>query len=299
MQWINKLERKFGKYAIKNLIVYILGAYAIGYVLHFMDRLGITPGIYSILAMDPEAICHGQVWRLVTWVCTVPQSPSLFLIFMFMFYFWIGRTLENVWGTFRYNLFIFMGLIMMTIAPMLIYLITGLIGGFDQAISLSSSTYYLNLTSFLAFAAIFPDQQVYFMFLIPVKMKWLAILDGVLLSWNVIQYIMLAVAAQSPATTVFAISGAVSILLSVANFLVFFLATRNYQKYSPKEVKRKRNYKKQVKASTAGHGGARHYCAICGRTELTNPELQFRFCSKCKGNLEYCSDHIFTHEHKK
>ena len=299
MQWINKLERKFGKYAIKNLIVYIMGAYAIGYVLYFMDRLGITPGIYSILAMDPAEICHGQIWRLVTWVCTVPQSPGPFLIFMFMFYFWIGRTLENVWGAFRYNLFIFMGLILMTIAPMLIYLITGLIGGFDQAISLSSSTYYLNLTSFLAFAAIFPDQQVYFMFLIPVKMKWLAILDGVLLGWNVIQYIMLAVAAQSSATTVFAISGAVSILLSVANFLVFFLATRNYQKYSPKEVKRKRNYKKQVKASTAGHGGARHYCAICGRTELTNPELQFRFCSKCKGNLEYCSDHIFTHEHKK
>ena len=297
MQWINKLERKFGKYAIKNLIIYILGAYAIGYVLYFMDRLGIAPGIYSILAMNPAAICHGQVWRLVTWVCTVPQSPSLFLIFMF--YFWIGRTLENVWGTFRYNLFIFMGLITMTIAPMLIYLITGLIGGFNQAISLSSSTYYLNLTSFLAFAAIFPDQQVYFMFLIPVKMKWLAILDGVLLGWNVIQYILLAVAVQSQADRVFYISGAVSILLSVANFLVFFLATRNYQKYSPKEVKRKHNYKKQVKASTAGHGGARHYCAICGRTELTNPELQFRFCSKCKGNLEYCSDHIFTHEHKK
>ena len=185
MKPMSKFERKFGKYAIPHLTNILIICYAVGYFLYYFAN-----PLLDYLTLNPYAILHGQVWRLVTWVCTVPQSPSLFLIFMFMFYFWIGRTLENVWGTFRYNLFIFMGLIMMTIAPMLIYLVTGLIGGFDQAISLSSSTYYLNLTSFLAFAAIFPDQQVYFMFLIPVKMKWLAILDGVLLGWNVIQYII-------------------------------------------------------------------------------------------------------------
>lgn len=85
MHWMNKLERKLGKYAIKNLIVYILGAYVIGYVLYFLDYFQMVPGIYRLLEMDPAAICHGQVWRLVTWVCTVPQSPSLFLVFMFIF----------------------------------------------------------------------------------------------------------------------------------------------------------------------------------------------------------------------
>lgn len=299
MQWMKKLERKFGKYAIKNLIVYILGAYVIGYILYFVDAFGIIPGIYSILAMDPEAICHGQVWRLVTWICTVPQSPSLLLIFMFLFYFWIGRTLENAWGSFRYNVFIFMGLILMTITPMLIYVITGCISGFENAVSLSASTYYLNLTSFLAFAVLFPNERVYFMYIIPVKMKWVAILDGVMLAWNVVSYVIAAITTSLPTTRIFAISGAVSILLSVANFLIFFLATRNYQKYSPKQMKRKHQYQKQVKSAAAAHKGARHYCAICGRTELTNPELQFRFCSKCSGNLEYCSEHIYTHEHKK
>lgn len=299
MRFMKKLERKFGKYAIKNLIIYILGAYAIGYVLYFMDILGILPGIYSLLAMDPEAICHGQVWRLVTWICTVPQSPSLFLIFMFMFYFWIGRTLEQAWGSFRYNVFVFMGLILMTVTPMLIYGITGLISGFENAVSLSASTYYLNLTSFLAFAVLFPNERVYVMGILPIKMKWLAILDGVMLAWNVVSYLVAAITVSTPTIRIFAISGAVSILLSVANFLVFFLMTRNYQKYSPKQMKRKYQYRKQVKSASANHKGARHYCAVCGRTELTNPELQFRFCSKCNGNLEYCSEHLYTHEHKK
>ena len=167
MRWINKLERKVGNRAIKNLIAYVLGAYAIGYLFYFLDLWNIVPGIYDMLGMNPALICRGQVWRLVTWVCTVPQSPSIFLIFMFMMYYWIGRTLENVWGAFRYNLFIFMGLILMTITPMVIYLVSGLAVGFDQALNLSASTYYLNLTSFLAFATIFPDQQVYFMFILP------------------------------------------------------------------------------------------------------------------------------------
>lgn len=295
MHWMNKLERKLGKYAIRNLIIYILGAYAVGYIFYYMEALGIAPGIYSILLMDPEAICHGQVWRLVTWVCTIPQQSGFFLIFMFIMYYWIGRTLEQTWGTFRYNLFIFMGLILMTVGPMLIYLVSGLILGFDSALNLSSSTYYLNLTSFLAFATVFPNQQVYFMFILPIKMKWLAILDALLLAWEVVQYAFLAIAV--PQQMFFCISQIVMILLSVANFLIYFLATRNYKKISPKEIRRKQKFQKAVRQATPQ--GSRHYCAVCGRTEQTNPELQFRFCSKCKGNLEYCQEHLFTHEHRK
>lgn len=295
MHWMNKLERKIGKFAIKHLIVYILAAYVVGYLFYFLDIFGVLPGIYSMLEMDPAAICRGQVWRLVTWVCTNPQSPSLFLIFMFMLYYWIGNTLENIWGTFRYNVFIFMGLILMTIAPMLIYLVTGLMFGFGNALSLSASTYYLNFTSFLAFATIFPNQQVYFMFFIPIKMKWLAIIDAVFLVIQIGQYALLAYA--QPAYAVYCISTIVSILLSVTNFIVYFLATRNYKRISPKEIKRKRKYHKQVREAKVR--GTRHYCAICGRTEESNPELQFRFCSKCNGNLEYCNEHLFTHEHKK
>ncbi len=263
MHWMNKLERKFGRYAIKNLIIYILGAYAVGYVFYYMEVLGIIPGIYEMLAMDPEAICHGQVWRLVTWVCTVPQQPGFFLIFMFLMYYWIGRTLEQVWGTFRYNLFIFMGLILMTVGPMLIYLVSGLIMGFDHALSLSASTYYLNLTSFLAFATIFPDQQVYFMFILPVKMKWLAILDAALLLWQVVQNLMVAIAM--PIYRISCISTIVMIVLSVANFLIYFFATRNYKQISPKEIKRKRQFKKKVRQATPP-GYSRNASLACSKS---------------------------------
>ena len=105
MHWMNKLERKIGKYAIKHLIVYILVAYAIGYILQLF-----SPGLFSLLTMNPAAICHGQVWRLITWVCTPPEGLSIFTIFMFMLYYWIGKTLEDVWGAFRYNLYMFMGI---------------------------------------------------------------------------------------------------------------------------------------------------------------------------------------------
>lgn len=290
MHWMNKLERKLGKYAIKNLILYILGAYAVGYIIMLF-----SPEAYYFISMDPKAICHGQVWRLVTWVCTPPGGLSVFTIFMFLFYYWIGQTLESVWGAFRYNIYMFMGILFMTLGPVLIYLATGLLWGFDQAWNLSTSTEYLNWTSFMAFATIFPNHEVYFMFVLRVKMKWLAIAEGVVLGYLFLQNLIFAI--RYPDLTSGCLSVDVTILLSVANFLIYFLTTRNYKQISPKEVKRKRKYRKQVKEATAR--GTRHYCAVCGRTEATNPELQFRFCSKCKGNLEYCSDHLFTHEHKK
>ena len=177
MNFINKLERKFGKYAISNLIAYVLGAYAIGYIV-----LLINPKLYMMLTLSPADICRGQVWRLFTWICTVPQEISIFLIFMFLFYYWIGRTLERYWGTFRYNLYMFSGYLFMTIGAMLMYFISGLISGWDLAINISMSTYYINLASFLAFATLFPDVQVYFMMILPIKIKWLAIVDGIYLA---------------------------------------------------------------------------------------------------------------------
>lgn len=98
--------------------------------------------------------------------------------------------------------------------------------------------------------------------------------------------------------------GRVAVIASVLNFLVFFFGTRNYKRVDPRDIHRRHEYKRKVNAArqNAGYHNAggqisRHKCAICGRTELTNPELEFRFCSKCNGNYEYCQDHLFTHKH--
>ena len=295
MHWMEKLERKFGKYAIPNLIIYILVAYGIGYVLILF-----SPDFYEMLQMNPAAIFHGQVWRLVTWITCIPESLDIFTVLMFMFYYWIGKTLEGIWGSFRYNVYMFLGIILTGLGPILMYLVIGVMYGFSTAnlygASLTSSTYYINLTSFLAFALIFPNQEVYFMFIFRVKMKWLAIADGVLLAYSFLSNIGYAVRASSGEVRLYAISRAVCLLCSVASFLIYYFSTRNYKRFSPKEVKRRHKYHKQVRE--AKDRGTKHYCAICGRTEVSNPELQFRYCSKCKGNLEYCNDHLFTHQHK-
>ena len=148
---LNKIERKVGKYAIKNLIYYILGGYLLGYIFYFTNS---AFGIYDFIVLDPALVMKGQVWRLFTWVCTIPQGISIFILFMFLLYFFIGKSLENNLGAFKYNMYIFSGWFFMTAGAMAFYWITGY--------SMNVSTYYINLTSFLAFAVLFPDTRIYF-----------------------------------------------------------------------------------------------------------------------------------------
>ena len=297
MNFLNKLDRKIGKYAIPNLINYLLIGYGIGYVLQLF-----SPSVYIMLQLNPEAVMHGQVWRLFTWILTTPQDLGFFTIFMFLFYYWIGHTLENYWGTFRYNMYMLSGYFIMTLGAMIIYWITYVVSKGQFGISLSMSTYYVNMASFLAFATLFPDVQVYFMMILPIKIKWLAIVDGIYLGYTCFYYIgyffqrtgnMNEITRLAYANVCF--SQSASIILSVLNFLIFFFATRNLKKYSPREMRRKHAYQRQTRQAVQSI--AKHKCAICGRTSESNPELSFRFCSKCEGTYEYCLDHIFTHEH--
>ncbi len=275
------MEKKYGRYAIKNLIIYLLAAYALGYVL-----LLTAPTVYGYLELNPALVMKGQVWRLITWVCTVPESFSFFILFMFMFQYFIGSSLERYWGSFRYNCYIFSGIFFMTISTMIVYWITG--------ISMSPSTYYINMASFLAFAVCFPDVQVYFMMIIPLKIKWLAIIDVIYMAYEFIavgQYSVYGAAGQK---LVWATR--VSIIVSVLNFILFYFGTRNMKRFAPKEMHRKYTYKKSVKAASPA-GGTKHKCAICGRTEKDGDNLVFRYCSKCNGNYEFCQDHLYTHKH--
>ena len=141
------------------------------------------------------------------------------------------------------------------------------------------STYYVNMSIFLAFAATYPNMQVLLFFFIPIKIKILGIIYGALLIY---QFIIGGIADR------FVIAA------SLMNFIVFFFTSRGRIHMSPKQVKRRQEFRKEVKKTTKI---TRHKCAICGRTDESNPELEFRFCSKCNGNYEYCQDHLFTHTH--
>jgi len=149
------------------------------------------------------------------------------------------------------------------------------------------STYYINMSILLAFAATFPNVQVLLMFIIPVKMKWMGIVYGVMLVLQLLN------GTGLPMGDLFYRS---AIAVSLLNFVIFYVKSRNKIHMTPKQMKRRQQFKQEVKKSTKI---TRHKCAVCGRTEEDDPNLEFRFCSKCEGNYEYCQNHLFTHEHVK
>jgi len=284
---MSKFEKKFGKYAIENLTLFIIAAYVIGYVILAIDtRYNLN--LVLKLSLDPYQILHGEVWRLFTWILIPPASLDFFTIIMLFFYYSIGTALERTWGAYRYNVYLFSGMGFTVLSAFLYLGYLYLTGGDGASISLSTlfyslnfSTYYINLSIFLAFAATYPEAQVLLMFVIPVKMKWMAILDIVLL---VAEFMMGGVATK------FVVGAA------LLNFVVFYLTNKNMSHMSPKQIKRRAEFQQEVKRSTPI---TRHKCAICGKTEKDDEGMAFRFCSKCNGNYEYCSDHLFTHEHVK
>jgi len=282
MQFLNKMERRFGRYAIPGLMKYLIICYVIGYILEYT-----APNVLNYLTLEPYLIFHNlQIWRLISWVLVPPTSSNIiFVVIMLILYYQLGTALEQTWGAFRFNLYIFGGIIFTIIGSLILFVIYGVntpisIGG-------SFSTYYINMTIFLAFAVCYPDTRVMLYFIIPIKMKWMAVVYAVLIAYSFV--------------VTGSWSGRVAIIASVLNFLIFFAVTRNLKTTSPKEFRRKQNYKRQVNQSRQNRQksaeGAIHRCAICGRTELDDPSLQFRYCSKCNGNYEYCQDHLFTHKH--
>ena len=178
MNWINKLERKFGRYAISNLMLYVTIMYAVGFVIVLIN----PTFYYQFLTLDAEAILHGQIWRIFTFIMEPPTTSLLWIIFSLSLYYFIGTNLERAWGSFRFNLYFFSGVLFHVIAAVLVYLLTG--------ISMQMGTTYLNLSLFLVFAALFPDVQFMLYFVIPVKVKWLAILDLVLFGYAILQAFM-------------------------------------------------------------------------------------------------------------
>lgn len=285
MNLLNKLERRLGRYALHNLMRYVVALYIVGLVIGT-----INPYAFSLLNLNFNEIARGQVWRLVTFIIPTVSLYDIFFVFFKAYLFYIiGNALERSWGAFRLNLYFFSGVIFNILAAFIVFLIT------KQ--NIGASIEYVYSSMFFAFAALYPNTQFLIYFIIPVKVKYLAWLNGAVYIFIILRSIIgrdyLSI---------------VSIVVSLANFLIFFLASRNYMRISPKEFERRARYRRMRNeglrtgnvTNMDGHKViTRHKCAVCGRTELDDDQLEFRFCSKCDGNYEYCMDHLFTHEHVK
>ena len=283
MNFLNKMERKYGRYAIHNLTKYMIGCYAIGYILVYFGQM-FGGNFFQYLLLSPYHIMHGQIWRIVSWILIPPSSSNIiFVLIMLSFYYYLGTALERTWGAFRYNVYILGGMLCTVIGAFILYFISGQNEMLSLINGMSFSTYYINLSIFLAFAMNYPDMEVLFMMIIPIKIKYLALLDVAYLLYDLIR------GGWGTRTVIIA---------SLLIFIIYFLMTRNYRRISPQEIHRKQQFKKAVHPQMTP-GGTRHKCAVCGRTEKDGEHLEFRYCSKCNGNYEYCQDHLFTHQHIK
>ncbi len=271
------MEKALGRYAIPNLINYFILIYIASTVLGLFSPYF----YYQYLMLDWGMVLKGQIWRLLTFICE-PDSLNgivgiIFFIFAINIYYLLGHALENAWGSFRFNLYFFGGIFFTQIASLIYYLATGNV--FGVGIS------YLYQSMFFAFAVLYPDMQFNLYGILPIKVKYLALLDAVLLVANLITYVKSRFYA-----------GAIAMVVAMLNFLIFWRLFRKMHGQTFKQAKRRREFRKKTAPQIRPQ--ARHKCAICGRTSETNPELEFRFCTKCNGNYEYCQDHLFTHEHK-
>lgn len=282
MNFLTKLERKFGKYAINNLMLYIIMGQATVLLVQILTG---SSYLLNWISFNPIAIIHGQIWRIFTFVF-IPNvfSPIWFLFAAFLYYS-IGNALEYQWGTFKFNLYYLLGMIFNIVGLIIIQLIFGISETSSIWIGLSSQmTFYLNLSLFLAYAVLFPDVQFLLYMIIPVKVKYLAAFDVAFLIYQFLEG---------------GLANKILIIVSLINFFIFFGPTL-FNKRS-RTTATQRNFKSTHKKPQVKKGPpiqvAFHKCTVCGKTELTDPDMEFRYCSKCKGAHEYCMEHLHNHQH--
>lgn len=272
--WLDRFCAKHPRFGIPNLMLYIAIA-NVAIALIDMFSLGGVSLTY-MLSFSRDLILRGQIWRLVTFIL-VPESSGIFYVALgAYFYYWIGSMLEREWGTTKFTVFYLAGVVL--------NILFGMVTGY-------ASMYYVNLSLFFAFATLFGDMQVLLFFIIPIKVKWLAWLDAALFAWSVLSNLL-------GGHLLYALLPLVAIL----NYAVFFwqdfkyLFSRAKRRTSPNVINFKKA-QKQAQQKAKETGGYTHKCAVCGITDADNPNMEFRYCSKCDGYYCYCMEHINSHIH--
>ncbi len=261
MNWLNKLERKFRGKAIKGLTNYLVGLTAIVFVLNYIS---VDSTFIDKFRMDPHLVLKGEVWRLISFIFIPPEVSPILIIFALYFLYLAGNGLEQEWGSFKFNF----------------YYLTGIVGAIIASFILGGevTTYYLNLSLFFAFAYIYPDYEILAFFIIPAKVKYLAI----------ILWVFFAIGLFTASNSL-----RLAIIFSVVNFFIYFTPDMiNNIKNHRSVFSSKKSFKSQIPKTFTYHK-----CTICGKTEKDDPNLEFRYCSRCEGDHEYCMEHLATHNH--
>jgi hypothetical protein len=258
MRLLDNLQRRFGRFAVPHVTEGLIACQVLTYILCLGNE-----GFLTGVALVPSSVLQGEVWRLATFLCEPPLSNPLFAFFFWYMFYLMGTALENTWGAFRYNVYLLVGWAATVVVSFL------------QPNS-AAAPIFLQGSVFLAFAYLYPDFQLLLFFILPVKVKWLALLQwigygGALLFGNMMIRLLVAAA--------------------ICNFVLFFWYD---------VVLRIKAGRRQMAAQATTIRQAntpRHTCAVCGVTNLSDPTMSFRYCSKCEGSPCYCIEHLHAHQH--
>ena len=280
-RWIDRFSFNHPNFGISNLMLYIGVANVAVYLIDLFNPSRIP--LSSILMFSRDAILHGQIWRLLTFIM-VSESGDMFamgtgIFFVAIsafFYYWIGSLLEREWGTAKFTLFYVSGVVL--------NIVYGMFTGY-------ASMYYVNLSMFFAMATLYGDVYIRLFYILPVKMKWVAWIDAALFLWTVVANLLSL-----------NLIGAILPIVAILNYLIFFYpplqdmvgqtARRQKQHRSPQAI----NFRKAQK-EVRNRKGYLHKCTVCGITDADDPDMEFRYCSKCNGYYCYCMNHINNHTH--
>ena len=304
---LSNLRQRFERFCfrnrdkgIPNLMLFIVLGNAL---VTIMSMVNGGAGLFNVLCFDKERILQGQVWRLVTYVFTQTGDGFMGLIFLYFFYM-LGRYVENSMGTLKFNLYYFSGVILMDIFAMIFCpIVPDTITTMEEYVFLNAvlqgywnMSYYLHLSLVLLFATTHPDSQFYILFLIPVR-AWIM---------AVIYLVLTAVEVFNMSYPVMYFPHNLFPLVALANYMIF--AGKDMLNLLPMSWRmrtRKKNPKQPkvvqfrgAESHSAHKADYNHRCEVCGRTDVTNPELEFRYCSRCTGYRCYCEDHINDHTHE-
>ena len=281
---IDRFCAKHPNFGIPNLMKIIVFGQIAVYLVNMLTYVMFAQNFVGYLQFVPALILNGQVWRLVTWVVVPNASSPFMLLLTCYFYYWIAAMLEREWGTARFTLFYLGGMVLSVVLGMALGL--GQMNLTHTIASLNLS-YHLNLSISLVLAVLYGEMQVLLFFVVPVKMKWMALIDVVLVIVDMVDlfklgYWMLA-------------------LVPLASFINFFIFTWPFWQAKLGIVRHKTDPKvihfKQAQKQAQETKGYHHKCAVCGITDADDPDMEFRYCSKCDGYYCYCANHINNHVH--
>ena len=276
---IDRFCQKHRRFGIPRLMNYIVFISAAVFIIYMMDQ---TRTLRPLLEFHPGRIMLGQVWRLITWVFLPLNDNILFTAIMLYFYYFIGSSLEREWGTGKFTIYYLFGVLLNIIYGFIMYYV------FRTPAKLAPN--YLNLSMFFAFAVLFPNHRILLFFIIPVKIKWLAMINAAFFAFSIIM----------EAATGY-VAAALLPIIAILNFFIFcgddLLVT--LRPIRTRTSKQTINFKKAAKQARRDYDDKhyRHKCAVCGKTDADYPDLEFRYCSRCNGYHCFCIEHINNHIH--